>query len=357
MKFVSYAQNFEDVLLWRALHHIEKGFYVDIGAQDPVIDSVSLAFYERGWRGVHVEPSPQYAARLREVRSDEAVIEAALGAESGYCSFFEIPDTGLGTADREIATQHRAAGFEVRETAVEFLTLTQLLRPYANQDIHWMKIDVEGYERQVIEGWDGERVRPWIVLVESTRPNSEVQAHNEWEPLLLKRGYGFAFFDGLNRYYISEAHPELRASLNRPANVFDNFERIELVQLRNALQLERERVHEIQAELQRLQALVESREADIGRLQVEVSRLSQELSQVRSRYERLLSREIALTNELISNNHLLSQSAKQVARLRLEYEAVVSSRSWRVTRPLREVAARFRRILRGRREREPGLGR
>ena len=44
-EFVSYAQNFEDVMLWRALKHVENGYYVDIGAQDPVFDSVSLAFY------------------------------------------------------------------------------------------------------------------------------------------------------------------------------------------------------------------------------------------------------------------------------------------------------------------------
>jgi|SRR5262245_3315890 len=55
---ISYAQNFEDIILWRALKHVEKGFYIDIGAQDPVVDSVSLAFYEKGWRGVHVEPVP-----------------------------------------------------------------------------------------------------------------------------------------------------------------------------------------------------------------------------------------------------------------------------------------------------------
>jgi len=49
MTFVSYAQNFEDVLLWRALHDVEHGRYLDVGAHDPVIDSVSLAFYEAGW--------------------------------------------------------------------------------------------------------------------------------------------------------------------------------------------------------------------------------------------------------------------------------------------------------------------
>jgi len=52
--YIYYAQNFEDVMLWRALKHIKNGFYIDIGAWDPVIDSVSNLFYENGWRGINV---------------------------------------------------------------------------------------------------------------------------------------------------------------------------------------------------------------------------------------------------------------------------------------------------------------
>ena len=72
MTFISYAQNFEDVMLWRALKHINNGFYIDIGANDPVVDSVSLAFYENGWRGVHVETHRARAllACLAQCRAD-----------------------------------------------------------------------------------------------------------------------------------------------------------------------------------------------------------------------------------------------------------------------------------------------
>ena len=56
-----YAQTHEDVLLWRALHNVQHGFYIDIGAHDPTALSVTRAFYEHGWRGINVEPDPQYA--------------------------------------------------------------------------------------------------------------------------------------------------------------------------------------------------------------------------------------------------------------------------------------------------------
>jgi len=82
MTFISYAQNFEDVMLWRALKHIEHGCYVDVGAQHPVIDSVSKAFYERGWRGIHIEPVAHYAELLRLDRPDEKVLQAKARSNS-----------------------------------------------------------------------------------------------------------------------------------------------------------------------------------------------------------------------------------------------------------------------------------
>lgn len=118
MGIVSYAQNFEDVMLWRALGHIEQGFYIDIGANDPVVDSVSKAFYDQGWRGIHVEPMPLYADLLRKNRPDEKVIQAAVSSQLGMISFYEIADTGLSTADAEIAERHRLQGWNVQEMVV-----------------------------------------------------------------------------------------------------------------------------------------------------------------------------------------------------------------------------------------------
>jgi hypothetical protein len=46
VSFVSYAQNFEDVVLWPALKHVQNDFYIDIGAQHPVVNFISKAFYE-----------------------------------------------------------------------------------------------------------------------------------------------------------------------------------------------------------------------------------------------------------------------------------------------------------------------
>jgi FkbM family methyltransferase len=223
MGIVSYAQNFEDVMLWRALGHIERGFYLDIGAQHPVVDSVSKVFYEHGWHGVHVEPIPYYAELLRQQRPSDKVIQAAVGKGPAKLPVFEIPDTGISTADPVIAQQHRERGFDVHEITVPCIALSAVFKACAGSEIHWLKIDVEGFEKQVLSSWGKSVARPWIVVVESTLPLTQIETHESWESILIGYGYTPVYFDGLNRYYISDAHPELKNAFLAPPNVFDGF--------------------------------------------------------------------------------------------------------------------------------------
>lgn len=48
MRFYTYAQEFEDLVLYVVLKNINKVFYIDVGANDPTHLSVTRAFYERG---------------------------------------------------------------------------------------------------------------------------------------------------------------------------------------------------------------------------------------------------------------------------------------------------------------------
>jgi FkbM family methyltransferase len=84
MTFISYAQNFEDVMLWRALsHHVHKGFFIDVGAWSPDLHSVTKAFSERGWSGINIEPNPHFHSQLVEKRSSEINLRVAVGDRTG----------------------------------------------------------------------------------------------------------------------------------------------------------------------------------------------------------------------------------------------------------------------------------
>lgn len=322
-RFISYAQNFEDVMLWRAFKHVQNGFYIDVGAQDPVIDSVSLAFYERGWRGVHVEPSTLYAEKIRRARPDEILIQAAVGSEGGVLRFYEIADTGLSTGDPQLAEKHREAGYSVREIDVPRVTLVSILDRYSDRDIHWLKIDVEGMESEVLQGWLPSLIRPWVVVIESTIPLTQAETHDKWEPLLLELGYDFIYFDGLNRFYLSKAHLELKDAFRFGPNVFDEFVLSGTSSAPFCRQL-MQRLHETQQETQRLSRTLTEQES--------------ELAQSRKRFR-------ALEMELIQLRNATVQMENRIGAREAELATVYHSLSWRLTAPLRLPRRAVRRAL------------
>jgi len=234
MTFISYSQNLEDVMLHRALIDVARGFYIDVGAADPESLSVTKAFYDSGWRGINVEPDPDFAASLRAARSRDVTIQAALGATPGRMIINRFVSTGLSTFDEEVAARHMAAGYSSTPLEVEVTTLSEVCRTYAAIDIHFLKIDVEGSERAVLEGADFSMYRPWVVLVEATAPSQPTPSYEAWEPILVDAAYVFVWFDGLNRFYVAKEHEDaLRPAFLTPPNLFDYFQRAEEAALRS----------------------------------------------------------------------------------------------------------------------------
>ena len=223
MTFISYAQNYEDVMLHRALKDIKKGFYIDVGANDPDLDSVSKAFYEMGWCGINIEPVTKWYQKLVEKRPNDINLEIAVSDTPGALHFFEIIDTGLSTLNKEICVPYLKEGFKFKEITVPALTLDAICESYDVDEIHFLKVDVEGAEPAVLRSINLKRIRPWIILVEATKPNSQIENYENWEPLLTNQEYEFVYFDGLNRFYVAREKHFLKKAFNIPPNYFDFF--------------------------------------------------------------------------------------------------------------------------------------
>jgi FkbM family methyltransferase len=225
MPFISYAQNYEDVILWRALRDVEQGFYVDVGTADPEEWSVTRAFYDRGWSGINVEPLEEYFHKLTLARPRDTNMKLTVGREAGLRMLHAFGGTGLSTLDAHIAAEHQAARWQAYETVVPVLTLGKILDDCESHIIHFLKIDVAGAEAEALEGLNLERVRPWIIVIKATKPLSTVSTSGEWEHLVTSHRYGFAYFDGLNCFYVADEIPGLKERLATPPNVFDDFVR------------------------------------------------------------------------------------------------------------------------------------
>jgi FkbM family methyltransferase len=208
---ISYSQNGEDVRLWRVFAEVESGFYVDVGAAHPSLGSVTRLFYERGWSGINVEPSPYFDSIAAE-RPRDVNLRVAIGTrnddEVGF--FVTWPDMGMSTLDPSSHAHVPETVERVEEIIVPQRRLETILHDHAaDRTIHFMKVDVEGAEREVLASADWESYRPLVLVVESVEAWSTVSTHERWEPILIDAGYRFAAFDGINRFYVEGAHSEL----------------------------------------------------------------------------------------------------------------------------------------------------
>ncbi|UOY01228.1 FkbM family methyltransferase [Blastococcus sp. PRF04-17] len=296
--FISYAQNREDVVLFRALGHIPAGRYVEVGANHPTHDSATFAFYERGWRGLTVEPVPYFADLHREQRPRDTLVEAAVThRDVGEVTLHVVPGTGLSTIVDAVSDQHVASGIATEELGVPAVRLDALLADQGwseDEDIHFLLVDVEGAEQEVLQSIDLRRWRPWVLVIEATEPNSTASTHGEWEDGVLEAGYEYCLFDGLSRYYVAaERASELKAALSYPACVHDGY-----------------LTHGHDLALQK------------------VDRLLTETTHWRT---------VALTQWADVVGQVGMAAAEERARLAEELEAIRNTLSWRITRPLRGV--------------------
>lgn len=177
---ISYAKNSEDILLYRALHDVENGSYIDIGSADPLNDSVSVLFYERGWRGINIAQDENTYQKMKTHRI----------WEENFRSLSEF------LASDDITIQ---------------------------DEIHFIRINDAGEETTILQQLLNIPIRAWIFLIRSVDYETSESTRAAWESFLLENGYSFVYFDGMNRFYCAAEHTELIRSFEVPLNISDNY--------------------------------------------------------------------------------------------------------------------------------------
>jgi len=165
----SYSQSGEDLMLDALFGCRETGTYVDIGANDPVGLNNTKRFYDRGWRGINIEPNPVKFAQFMKDRPHDINLNTGVSDGSGSLPFYSIDADTLSTFDRRTALQHcRERGARIVETLeIPVMRLEEILAEHIGErSIDFMSIDVEGAEMGVLRGNDWQKFRPKAIIIE-----------------------------------------------------------------------------------------------------------------------------------------------------------------------------------------------
>ena len=235
---------------------------------------------------------------------------------------------------------------------------------------------------KVLKGWDSSKLRPWIMVIEATKPNSKSISFQNWEAFLINAKYHFVYFDGLNRFYVSDEHFELDSFFSTPLNVFDVFENnVQLTKnsdfCRNlsddadsVLQSQNTCISKIKSDFEHQQQVLqqaiseEKRHTLHANTQVTLANesileLNQLLFEEKEKTLLASARATLAEESILKLNYLMidliskekasaanalnkmSQAKNSLIQLQKVHSGLISSKSWRITQPLRSLNAKL----------------
>jgi FkbM family methyltransferase len=171
-----YSQSGEDGILAHLLYGHSPGFYVDVGAFHPVTLSNTYYFYQRGWMGINIEPTPGQIDLFKKLRPRDINLACAVAKTEGRIYFTMFDDAALNSAKKQMIDRH-VRTWQLRTTGeivVEAYPLAEIVKSYMppGRELTFLSVDVEGMELDVLESHDWDRFRPRFIAVEWLEPLS-----------------------------------------------------------------------------------------------------------------------------------------------------------------------------------------
>jgi len=187
---ISYSQGGEDLVLAKLLGNKPKGFFIDVGANDPILLSNTYLFYKMGWRGLNFEPIPELASKIKIKRPEDIVINMAMSNFVGTTDFYAGKDEFNVNSSLNNSDLPRKSIIKVKVDKLE-----NILDELKIQEIDFISIDTEGTELDVLEGLNLDKYRPKFILAEY---NTSSIGNDKLSPYLINRGYQPVFINTWN---------------------------------------------------------------------------------------------------------------------------------------------------------------
>lgn len=199
---ISYAQNREDLIIKSFFTNLKKGFYIDVGANDPEDDSVTKIFYESGWSGINIEPNIRLFNKIKKQRKRDINLNIGIANNTGKMFLRLYDNHGLSTFSEEMKNiylkQKNSRTINFIDKEVQVTRLEEIFKKYTvGIVVNFIKIDVEGFEESVIDSNDWNLFRPELICIEENHILKK-----DWRNKIINSGYTNVFNDGLNGYYL-----------------------------------------------------------------------------------------------------------------------------------------------------------
>ena len=200
LKNRSYSQKFEDILICGLLGD-EVGSYIDVGSGLPCFGSNTYRLYKRGWNGILIDPVPRNIRLSKFFRRRDICLNLGVGDKEGAMDFYHFDPYELSTFDETVANRRITADFVRLKgiVPIQISTLSNLLKGHTLIAPLVLSVDTEGFEMQVLRGYDWNAVKPQIICIEEF--DNPINVDTEVKNFLGDQGYELTYYTGLSAIY------------------------------------------------------------------------------------------------------------------------------------------------------------
>ena len=205
----SYSFNGVDLIVNYIFKNKKEGFYLDIGAQHPISNNNTYILFKRGWKGINIDLDKKNIDLFKIARPDDFNLNYAISdTEKEVDLFFYHDSSPINTLSKKVSNFQKANVSQVKK--IKTTTLDNVLDEISPQHrIDFMNIDVEGYEEQVLKGFNINKFKPYVISIEylDLEMNKLELTNNDINNLLNSNLY--QFFIKNDYYFVNWLHGDL----------------------------------------------------------------------------------------------------------------------------------------------------
>ena len=201
---ISFSQFGEDMILRNLFLGKKDGFYVDVGAHDPIRYSNTYYFYKQGWSGIVIDPLPGAFSRFAAIRPRDIALSIGISDEPGELQYYCFSQSLYNTFSSEQAGKVEMTGNPLQEVlTIPVRRLDDVLECYLpkGHSLDLLSIDAEGYDLHILRSNNWVAFKPKTIVVENLSIDPSRLEQDEICKFLNKLNYSLVGFTHMSLFF------------------------------------------------------------------------------------------------------------------------------------------------------------
>ena len=202
---LSYSQNCEDLTILRYLN-FKNGFYVDVGAYDPISISNTYLFYKNNWKGINIEPNVNQYNLFKKFRKRDVNLNIGISLNEKELDYFVFDKPAYNTFSKEECDEiinDKLANL-IEKRLIKTKPLSIVFKDQNIQLIDFITIDCEALSFDALKSIDFNLVKIKLICIEESIYGYSKFEDSEIYKFMYSKGFKLVSITGCSCIYLNK---------------------------------------------------------------------------------------------------------------------------------------------------------